>query len=385
MPSVLHSHTALTWMRRRLASRRSTGIGLAVTVALLVAAIIGAARTLPVLDRGGPLTFDIDNSGRSIERIRGTRLAVFSFRSDGATSRVGQARALGRGVLEVQLYEDVGAPRQQTVAVLLQADSRTLWAFTSNANKAKIRYIVDRFIDDAQGTLKDIADSDTFREKYQPILQALLRRAFDQAVSDPDVKQAIAELPPLQDVFDREFAAKYLAIVLRNSVRNLGDYVGGLTRTLWGQLDDTAPARQPQTIFNSPESRNLIGDRIREAARSKEVASLIARFGRPFLAGVLKNPDFIAVLQEMAADRAFAGRIAAIERSGVEAARIIARLLVVGDRDDRMHPFAATVLRGLLLDNSSWLVAFVTQDQLRMLQQTTSGGAVALLPRRIDE
>jgi len=233
--------------------------------------------------------------------------------------------------------------------------------------------------------LTDIADSHTFREKYQPILQALLRRAFDQAASDPDVKQAIADLPPLQDVFDREFAAKYLAIVVKNSVRHLGDYVGGLTRTLWGQLDDIAPARQPQTIFNSPESRQLIGERIREAARSKEVARLIAGFGRPFLAGVLKDPDFIAVLQEMAADRTFAGRIAALERSGVESARIIARLLVVGDRVDRMHPFAATILRGLLLDNSSWLVAFLTPDQLRKLQQATSGGVVALIPRRIDE
>ena len=143
--------------------------------------------------------------------------------------------------------------------------------------------------------------------------------------------------------------------------------------------------RKPGTIFNSPESRQLIAERIRKAASSQELARLITELGRPFLAGLLHDPEFLAVLQQIAADPAFAGRIAALERSGVESARTIARLLVIGDRDDRMHPFAAAILRSLFLDNSRWLVAFVTPEQLRTLRQATSGGVVALIARRSDE
>ena len=232
MPSVRHSLTALRSLRRRL-SRLSTGVGAAVTVALLVAAVTGAMRTLPALDRGGSLTFDIDDAGRPLEHIRGARLAVFSVGRDGTARRVGQARATGRGALEIQLYENAATRRPQSVAVLLQADGRLLWAFTSDADKAKIRHVLEHLVGEAQSALKDIIDSDTFREKHQPMLQAVVRRAFEQAAGDPEVQQALAGLPPLQEVFDPEFVAGYLAIVARNSVRHFGDFVGALTRTLW--------------------------------------------------------------------------------------------------------------------------------------------------------
>ncbi len=87
----------------------------------------------------------------------------------------------------------------------------------------------------------------------------------------------------------------------------------------------------------------------------------------------------MAALQEVAADPAFHGAFTALEQSGLESARMIVRLLVEGDRDDRMHALAATILRGLFLDNSRWLVAFVTPDQMRTLRQAKSGGMIALV------
>ena len=366
---------------RRMPSRLGSVSTVAVSIALLTAAVGGAVATLPSLDRGRSLAFDIDASVQLPERVRGGHLAVFALGRDGSASRVGHARAMGRGVLAVQLYNDVLPPRSQSLAVLLHADARLLWAVTSDANKAKIRYALDRLAGEIRGTFGEIAQSAAFRERYQPALQAMARRAFDHAAGDPDVQQAVAGLPPLQDVIDRELVARYLVIVLRNSMRNLGDIVGNLPRSLWG--DGTPQRLEP--IFNSPDSRRLIAERVRDVARSPEVARLLADFGRPFLTTLVTDPALPVLLQEIATDPVFHGRLVALEHAGLQTARLIARLLVEGDRDDRMHAFAATILRGLFLDNSRWLVAFVTGEQLQVLRQAKAGGVVVLVPRAGNE
>jgi hypothetical protein len=370
---------------RRHRARLAGVASVATTAGLLTVAALGAVATLPMLDRGRTVTYQIDNSGPAPERVRGTRLAVFSMNGDGTAARIGQARAIGRGALEIDFYRDVASRHPRSVPVLLQADGRLLWAFTSDANKARIRYVADRFVVDAQRTFRQVTESETFRRKYQPVLQAIARKAFDQAAADPEVREAIAGLPPLQDVVDREFIARYLAIVARNSIRNLGGLVGDLTRTLWGGVDGVGPQRVSGSIFNSSESRQLIAERVGELARSPEVARLVAEFGRPFLAAVLTDPGLVEALQEIVADPAFRASFSALEQSGLDTARMVVRLLVEGDRGDRMHALAATILRGLFLDNSRWLVAFVTPDQLVALRQAKAGGMAALIARPGNE
>jgi hypothetical protein len=115
------------------------------------------------------------------------------------------------------------------------------------------------------------------------------------------------------------------------------------------------------------------------------VARLVAEFGRPFLAAVLTDPGLVEALQEIVADPAFRASFSALEQSGLDTARMVVRLLVEGDRGDRMHALAATILRGLFLDNSRWLVAFVTPDQLVALRQAKAGGMAALIARPGNE
>ncbi|MCC6777899.1 MAG: hypothetical protein IT537_14895 [Hyphomicrobiales bacterium] len=371
--------------RTRRRSRTARAASVAVSACVLTLAGLGVVVTLPMLDGDRAVTYQIDTASPLRERVRGGRLAVFAMNPDGTADRVGQARSIGRGALEVELYRDIATLEPRTTPVVLQADSRLLWEFTSDANKAKIRYLAERFVTDAQRTVRQVIGSEHFRRKYQPVLQAVARKAFDQATVDPEVREAIAALPPLQDVVDRELVTRYLAIVARNSVRNLGGMVGDLTRTIWGSGGPETPQRISGSIFNSPESRQLIADRISDLARSPEVARVAAEFGRPFVAALLTDPALVAALREIAADPTFQPSFLALEQSGLDTARMIVRLLIEGDRDDRMHALPATILRGLFLDNARWLVAFVTPDQLAALRQSKPGGMAALAAGPRDE
>ena len=265
--------------------------------------------------------------------------------------------------------------------VLLAADVRLLWAMTSDANKTQIRDVADVFVGRAVRALEDIIGSDTFREKHQRRFDAIVRNAFEAASSDPAVQDALDDIPLVQRMMNRELATKYLFIAAKNGARWLGGLVGDLSRMVGAQADQDGPRGKPIRVFDAPESRRLIAERIRKVVRPEELTRLTGSFARAFLASASRNPELIAMLEEIASDLAFAEPIAAIEQAGIELARTITRLLVGIDRDDRMHPLAATILRGLLLDNPRRLVAFVTPDRLRMLQEDLAGGVVALEAR----
>lgn len=368
----------LKWHRAARSSRLMRRADLNVTIALLISAAIMAVWVLPRTGAAHVRAFTIDYVGKPIEAVGPSKLPVFSINRAAGTRLVGFAMS-GHDVLNVSLYGETNPLSQDTnTAVLLLADARLLWAVISDPNKAQVKGIIDGLIQDLRLILDEIARSNAFREKYGRTVEKIVRKASQAAMDESEVKRAIAALPVMRLFTDKEFTAKFLALLTKNGVHSFTEFMADMSSVLAGRREDIRPRKK---VLDAPEIRELMADRVGEIVRSDEFAKMLAEFGGPFMTNVADDPELVDTLRDIVADPAFASQFAVIEKISIERAKLIGRLLVGLDQQDRMHPLAASILRSLLFERSKWLVAFVRPDDLILLRSINPTGVIALADR----
>lgn len=347
------------------------------SLALLTGVAILALAITPRAGAGGSLQFVIERPPEVVDVSAG-KLAVFSISRRAETRRIGFAQQSDRGALDVTIYGESAAP-DKLVPVLLKADARLLWATLSDANRAEVERIAVSIAQDGQRLLADVIQSATFQQKYKKAFEGIVRKASQTAMSEPDVKLAVNRLPIGPLLADREFLTSLVALLAKGGTAKFLDFIRDFGRGLSGQKDD--PGERIR-VLDSPEARALISGRVDILLRSSEFAAMLTAFGGPFAVQVAGDPETLAALRAVAAEPAFARQLAEMEAISIERAKLIAKLLVGLDRNDTMHPLAATIVRGLILERSGWLVGFMSPDDVQALRNERSGGVIALGARR---
>lgn len=362
-----------------------------ISASLLLLAGFGGARSLPVFDAPGKQATLYEITKTPPPRIRsGTSLPVFDLGEDGTVGLAGDASLADTHTLTLRHYPDKsgsGGDRRSAGAslpMLVKADVRLLWALLSPENRARMQQSLDDFAAGLTAAGRDIVASETFKRRYQARFEVLFHQAIQASMEDPDVNRALDRvMDAAGETFGSEFIQAYVANLVKQGSMALFMLPLELGKLFGGESSAEDFREQLEALFDTPETRQLMAEKTRELMESPEVARLATAAAWAMAKELLRNPRLMPLLEQLAAEPAFSSQIGRIERSSLDTANTMIRLLIGVDGDDRMHPLAAVVVRSLFFNGPQWLVIEVSPPHMKDPAPHPLPNAIPL-SRRVD-
>ena len=251
----------------------------------------------------------------------------------------------------------------------LSSTLATLWKLLLKQDKQRIQQTIQGLLIHTRDTLRDIVDTQLFKDKYEPQLRQLIIEAAQRTLKQPQVAQAqeVAMNSLLQALSDRvlpllpRIVPKVSAEILANALPNIKYFLQT------GRVDPEMLGRALSKGWADPEVQRAVeaafADFIQSEAGTTFVKDTVAAFATEFSA----DPRLPPLLEAVASDPAILTHLQPLGEEIAQSVRDIATVAFTTDGGQRLDPFAAMVLKSFIFKRRHTFILLTTDELFERL------------------
>jgi uncharacterized protein YjgD (DUF1641 family) len=251
-------------------------------------------------------------------------------------------------------------------AYQLSSTLDTLWKLLVQRDKQRIQQTIQDLLIHTHDILRDIANSQLFRDKYEPQFRQLIIEAAQRTLKRPQVAQAqeVAMDHLLQALSDRilpllpRIVPKVSIEIISNTLPNLTQRLAFFLRT--GRIDPEVLGQALAKALSDPEVQRAIEAALADFMQSEAGATFVKETLAAFATELSADPRLPPLLEAIASDPAILTHFQPLGEEVAQAVRDIATTAFTTDGGQRLEPFAAMVFKAFIFKRQNAFILLTT-------------------------
>ena len=249
----------------------------------------------------------------------------------------------------------------------------TLWKLLLKRDQQRIQQTIQGLLIHTRDVLRDIANTQWFRDKYEPQLRQLIIEAAQHTLKRPQVAQAqdVAMDNLLQALSDRvlpllpRIVPKVSVEILSNTLPNLPQNLAFFLKT--GRIDPEVLGQALSKAWSDPEVQRAIEAALADFMQSEPGTTFVKETLAAFATELSADPRLPPLLEAIASEPAILTHIQPLGEEVAQAVRDIATIAFTTDGGQRLEPFAAMVLKAFIFKQRHAFILLTTDGLFERL------------------